>query len=219
MFFGYAVLVGEVHAVAQVVALRVRHHRDVVGVLERERDLAVRARLVAVDEVLGRALELRRRARDRRCVLTDVAAELLADRDELLLDLLDPRPGRLVLVHAAQAEIAERALDVVLGLRVGAGEIHGRDRVVHLPVEREVRDELGDLLRQALGGRAGGGVRAHLLHEPALRAGHVELAGDLVERLERVREVALALDVPTATVRTRYFRARNLLRSCSAGWT
>lgn len=34
-----------------------------------------------------------------------------------------------------------------------------------------------------------------------------------------VEEVALALDVPTATVRTRYFRARSLLRSCSAGWT
>jgi hypothetical protein len=77
------------------------------------------ARLVTVDEVLRQPVQLGHRALHRALVLADVAAELLADEHQLFLELLELLARGVVLVHAGEPEVAQRLLDVVLGLGVG----------------------------------------------------------------------------------------------------
>ena len=79
---------------------------------------------MARDEVGGQAVELGRALRgDRPQIRPDVAVEVLADDDELVAQLLDARAGRVVFVDAGEAEVAQRALDVVLRFRVGPADV------------------------------------------------------------------------------------------------
>ena len=110
-----AVVDGEVVLAPQVRALAPRHERGAHVWVGREHDRAVGARRMRGDDV-GRQTGERARAfgqHDLASAGDDVALELLADRDELLLQRPQSRARRIVAIDAAAAEVAQRAREQV----------------------------------------------------------------------------------------------------------
>ena len=209
-----AVVELEVHAAAQVVARGVEEHRGGVGVVDGERDRAVRAGGMAGDEVRGQPLELARvRDRDPALVGADVAGELLPDRHQLVRQLAHPLPGGLVAVHAREPEFPQRLLDVVPGGAVRARQVERRERVVHPAVERQLGAVGRGALRHLLGGVAQRRVGVHVLDQRGRRAGGLELDQGVVVGTQGVLERARPAHREQA--RDRRARALETLRRAS----
>jgi hypothetical protein len=95
--------------------------------------------------------------------------ELLAELGQLLVDLLEPRANLGRLVDAGTPGVAQRVGDEPPGLGVGAGDVDRGERVVHLPIEREVGVEPGDLLLARARGIADRLVGMNLRHQASHR--------------------------------------------------
>ena len=183
----------ELEAAARLATLAIPHHREIVRVLDAERDLSVGARRVALHKVLGEPLEVRRRHLDLPRVIPDVAIEVLRDEHQLLAHRGDPLAHGIVLVHARQPEVAERLRDEVLRRGGGFGNINRLEGVVHRAVQLQLILELARLLRQRLGGRPKHRVGMHRLHQGGVAPGVVGVEHHEVVGIERVRDRPLAL--------------------------
>ena len=182
-----------VHAAAKVVAARVREHRDGVGVVDGERDLAVLVPRVPGDVVGRQAVELRRVVHGHGAqVGADVAREGLADLDQLLAPLGHLAARRLVAVHSGEPEVAQSLLHVIARFGVGALEVEGGQGVVDGAVEGQLGGGGRGLLAQLLGGSAQPGIGMDVLHQRGLRGDRIELEQRIVVGTERIRDGARA---------------------------
>ena len=213
-----AVLIGHEHLLPHCFAAGVGHDREVVGIVDRERDLAVRPRRMAVDEVLRQSLEVGRAVEHHRGrIAADVAVELLAELDLLLAQRLDLPAGRIVLVDAREPEVAQRGAEVVPGLVVELRGVEGGERVVDPAIERQPRGVGRDILGRLLGRVAHDGVGMHLLDQARLRSRLVELEQRVVVGLERVRNRARTGDREHALDRALGAREAILLQPGEGG--
>ena len=170
------------------VVVRVRDERDVVRIVRRDADHALRVGLVRGDVVRGQALEaLGIRQLEVARVARDVRRVLLAELRRLVVNLLDARALRVVELDTRAAEVAQRDRLEPLRLRVGLRDVDRLDRVVHALVEEQVAEEGLHLLLARDARVAHGLVGVHLVREPRHVRGVVGEAHELVERLERLR--------------------------------
>ena len=188
---------------------------EVVRVVGRDDDLAVLARRVRRDPLLGEALELGRRCRHRQPRGGDVGLEVEAELREALVDDAEARLTGLVEIEPVAPKIAECALE-----QPGP---HGRERLLlrcgargdprQRRIEPQARVERVDLRLAQLGllARALVGVRAR--HErgevPRVAEGKLD-AIELAERgVPRQRRVGGAIE--RADLGERGLRARDAL--------
>src|SRR5690606_7318785 len=129
----------------------------------------------------------------------DVAGEVLADADQLLLQRADPFPGRLVAVHTGVPKVPQRLLDPVPGGRVGAAHVDLPQRVVDPAVQRDVGGDLVEFLFGGVGRGAGVRVWVHLADQGG-EVQHRAQGGDrLVVRVEpRLADQIAARDLRDA---------------------
>ena len=146
------------------------------------------------DVVLRKAVQqVRGRELDGPDVLVDVPVELRPDCGDLLVQGLDPAPGRLVLVDARPAEVPDDLEQGMAGLRVRPLRVQRLEHLVQGAVQGEIRQEahrgLVRLVPRLPHGRFGVRVERELSLLRDLR----DRAHDLVVRDEGVRQGALAL--------------------------
>ena len=97
-----------------------------------------------------RLQEIRRQLFQFRCILhRDCVAALLhiapkAQRGQrrLILQLLDPRPRRVVLIHAGQPILQQRALQIMLRGRIRPARVYLVERLIHIAVQRKLNPRL-----------------------------------------------------------------------------
>ena len=118
LFFGYARLSKASNSRSECRALRELQGRQRVGIRRRDLDLAVGARLVPVDVVLGKALQLRRVRVGRAHVVGDRPLERGLFFRQVVAQLLQLRARRIVLVDAPEPVQDELAGDVMLRRRI-----------------------------------------------------------------------------------------------------
>ena len=174
------------HLLAQRLVLRVREHRKRIGIVDGQRDLSVRVRLMPRDVVAGQALEVRRIGLDAAPVLADVAVEGLADFDQLVAQRLNTFARRLVPVDAGQAEVAKQPLHVIRGLGIGGRHVKRLDGIEDVAVQRQLGRQRRRALRHFLCGLADVRVRVDRPDQLGLRAHRIELQLHIVVRAERV---------------------------------
>ena len=174
-------VVGDVHRLSRLLALRVLHHRHPVrGHVGEDHVLPVLAPN-RLQELLAHSGELPGREHELVLRLRDVLVEVGGDAGELLLERLHLVPGGLVQGEAGPAVVAHRVLVELQGLAlelralprlVGVGE--GLDRAVHVLAVGDAHAPLLQGLDLAGGRVAHRRVRLRLLHEvdPAARGGH-----------------------------------------------
>jgi hypothetical protein len=120
---------------------------------------------VLVEPVLREALEPLGGHPDGALAVADVLAELLADDRHLLVDLGDPRAGRVVPVDAGAAEVRQRLVEQPGALGVERGRVEGGEHVVQLAVELQLGAELLHVLYGGLTAGADGLVGVHLAEQ------------------------------------------------------
>ena len=120
-----------------------------------------------VEPVLREAVEPLGGDPDGALAVADVLAELLADDRHLLVDLGDPRAGRVVAVDAGAAEVRQRLVEQPGALGVERGRVEGGEHVVQLAVELQLGAELLHVLDRGLPARADGLVGVHLAEQRA----------------------------------------------------
>ncbi len=147
------------HAAAQVVALRIQHHRLQIGGAGRQRDGAVRRQLAGGNEIRRQARELTGVGHGQRArAIANVAIELLSEADQPITQVVDLRARGGILVDALAAVVVqfEREVAREVGRRAGGAD-PGQGRV-----GRRVQRQLGFKriggLCQRLGRRAQGRV-------------------------------------------------------------
>ena len=170
---------------ARLAAFGVGDERNVVGVVGRDGDAAVGARLVLLLEVVGQAVELGRVDRQRAHVVFDVLAELLADLEQLLAQLAHARARRVVLVDAGAAQIAQRLVHVIFRGGVGRIDVDGGERVEHATVERQLGGERVDFLLALIGGVAHLRIGVRVAADAGACGGVAERPHRFVVRLQR----------------------------------
>src|SRR5262249_11135780 len=94
--------------------LRVRENRKRIRVVDRERDLAVRPRLVTRDVVGRKSIEFGNAVCDYGSfVVANVPRKLLSDHNQLIAQFFDTFEYRVVLVHSCNTKVAQGSLYVV----------------------------------------------------------------------------------------------------------
>ena len=192
-----------VQVAADVVAIGVEHHREEVRLVRAQRHGAVRVLRVGREEVGGEARQGGVPVGDAQGAPAghDVPVELLADVDQLLLELPHPLPGGVVPVHAAAPVVADRVLHVAADVLGGVGpEGQPGEALVGAPVQVELGHEGRDPLAGDLGRLAHPLVGVHRREQlrqpgdlPHLTAdtveghGHLLGGGVLREREQRVQ--------------------------------
>ena len=171
-----------------------------LGVVERDA-VAGRAVLLAALEPLDvrirQATQLAARDGDVVLVVVDVAAELDAEPDQALVQLLHGvaflgRQVEAVAPVVAQGELEQPSRIVRECLSLGAGRV-GLERAVDLLAKAEAAGEHVEALFLLVGHAAQGGLGGNLREESELTAGLSDQVGDAVEREHGVLEVALAI--------------------------
>jgi hypothetical protein len=159
-------------------------------------------------------------------VVGDVLHELLAERGDLVVDLLDAVAAGIVELDTGTAVIAQRCGDESFRVRVRAGDVDRFDRRVEPQVEHQVGDERLQRLLACAARLANLRVGMHLGVEVSPVARVVEMAGCLVERLERVVDAAHAgdsedrIDARLRVLDRRFalLEPRNVGRNDGLGW-
>ena len=171
-----------------------------LGVVERDA-VAGRAVLLAalepLDVGIGQATQLAARDRDVVLVVVDVAAELDAEPDQSLVQLLHGvaflgRQLEAVATVVAQGELEQPSRIVGQGLSLGAGRV-GLERAVDLRAKAEAAGEHIEALLLLVGHAAQRRLGRNLREESELSARLSDQVRDAVEREHGVLEVAPAI--------------------------
>ena len=155
------------------------HVGDVVGVFRGDDDLAVLARLVRLEEVLGQSVELCRVQGDGAYAVPDVLGELLGHLGLPLGQLAEPVAHLLVLVDTGAPEVAQRQGQHPAPARVELGRVHGVEHVEQLAVQADLGEQLVGVLLALL---AAGAHRLVGVHVGEQR-GHRERVGQRQARV------------------------------------
>ena len=119
-------------------------------------------------------------------IRTDVAAEILADDRQLVVQLLNTLSGRFVFVDAGEPEVAKRPLHVMPGFGVHVAHVERGDGIVRAAMQRQLGAQRADFLRNGLGRSTHRLVGMHHLNQPRLRSDRIEFEKHVVERTQRV---------------------------------
>ena len=131
---------GDVKTAAQFRTFGECHRRNVVGIIRRYVNLAVRVGFVMVDVVLRQAIEVFNVCNcNFLLIVGDVAVKHGLLFRQLVVQLLQLIASGLVFIHTCQAELEQLALHVILGGAVGMRDIESGQGFINVTVEGERR--------------------------------------------------------------------------------
>ena len=190
-----ATIVGEIHAVAEIFALGVAHHRAVVGLVGGQCGLPVGCGRMACKVICGQAVELSFVLHDDLALaLGDVALEVQRLDRQLVAQLAHPLARSSVLVDAAQSVLQQRLAEVVACRRVGGCCVDRKQGMVDIGVQPESRGLRGDFLRNLIAHIAQRLVGGCVGQQGRAASRKVQLALRLIEGTQRVLNRPRAFD-------------------------
>ncbi len=112
-------------------------HRENVGIVGRDHDLAVSAGLMAIDVILRQPIQFSGTGDFHApLVIGNVAFVQRHLTCKVVVELFEAGASGIVLVDASQAELQQLALHVVARGCVRLGKVQSRERLVHIAIQR-----------------------------------------------------------------------------------
>ena len=187
-------VVGQEHPLPQQRTGSKRHHRLHFRLVGGQRDFAIRVHRMACDVVDRQSLEFFRRRLNDLSTFLNVAAELEPQSRSLLVQGLEAVARGLVLVHAGQPVLQQRALHIMARRRADTGQVNSSQRIVNLAVQAQGAGGHGNALRLLLRLIANGLVGSHGIEDAGLRTCETQLFQRGIIEAQRVFRGVLSLD-------------------------